>query len=468
MSKEPTTSEAAVSEVASTGKTPWTGNEIRLMIGAVTLIFLSSFEASATTAIMPNIVADLQADTWFSIASGSAPAASLFAVVIAGALADWRGIRVVLLGGVASFAVGLLLCAFAPHVAFFVLGRLVQGFGSGLVVVPMYMMIGSITAEPHRPTFFAAFSVAWTLPTLVGPAIAGWVAGAFGWRWVFGAVPALSVFAVFLFIPLLSVMSTDRAPFPPKLKTLGVMALIASIGVLLLQLSGALEERAPGRLILMAMLGIFLTALYLPRLLPRGLFRFKKGMPALLGSRLFALATLAGVQAFVPLVMQRVHGWPVEWAALAVTIGAIAWSVGAVIQARQTDPEWQMLFPVIGSASILIGAIGTSLLIFPMITPWIGIFFTMFVAFGVGLLHSTISALALNLAPVAKHGKVSSWLQVADTGGGALQLAIISVVMAAWATIPVVGTGYLQYLPAMLMGVFAALFALISALRAKF
>lgn len=341
----------------------WTRPEITLMFGAVTLIILSAFEGLATTTIMPNIVAELKAETWFSVASGAAQAASVFAVVVAGALADWRGIRVILMGGIAAFALGLLLCAFAPHVAFFVVGRLVQGMGSGLVVVPLYMMIGSIAQEPHRPTYFAAFSLAWTLPALVGPAIAGWVADSFGWRWVFGAVPFMSVFLVFLFIPLMHMMPTERQPFPQKLKTLGVMALVAAIGVLFLQLSGAFEGRG---LIYLSLVGILLTAAYLPRLLPTGLFRFKPGLPSLLGSRLFALATLAGVQAFVPLVMQRVHGWDATWGSLAVTFGAAAWSLGAIIQARLTDPQTQRRFPLIGSALLFVGSVGTVFVDFPV------------------------------------------------------------------------------------------------------
>lgn len=470
MSKDSTTSEANASASPTQARVRWTRAEITLMIGAITLIFLSAFEGLATTTIMPLIVEELKAESWFSVASGASQASSVFAVVIAGALADWRGVRLILMSGVASFAIGLLLCALAPHISFFVLGRLMQGFGSGLVVVPLYMMIAAIASEEHRPTYFAAFSLAWTMPALIGPAIAGWVANVFGWRWVFGAVPAFSIIAVFLFVPLLRMMPAERSEFPEKLRTLGGMALVAACGVLILQLSGAVSgeqtaHNGGAKLVLMSLIGIFLTFLYLPRLLPNGLFRFKAGLSSLLGSRLFALATMAGTQAFVPFVMQRVHGWSATWSAIAVTFGAISWSIGAIIQARMTDPQLQRRFPLIGSIFLFLGSLGAVTLIFPFISPWIGIGFTMLIALGVGLLHSTISALALNVAPPHKHGKVSSWLQVADTGGTALQMAIISVLLAVWSFIPGIEGTYWQYLPAMLMGVVAGLLTIISARR---
>lgn len=434
------------------------------MVGSVALIVMSAFEGLATTTIMPNILVDLDAELWFSVASGSAMAASLFAVVIAGALADWQGIRNVLLWGVISFAVGLFLCALAPHVWVFVLGRLIQGFGGGLIIVPLYMMIGSIASEAHRPAYFAAFSLAWTLPAIVGPAIAGWAADTVGWRWVFGAVPALSVLAFTLFLPLLKVLPRERNPMPRKLKNLLVMASTASLGVLIVQLSGAFTG---WRLAVMSLVGIALTVAFMPRLLPPGLFRFASGLPSLVGIRMFAMAGMSSIHAFIPLILQRVHGWDATWAAAAVTLGSASWSVGAVFQARVHDPLLRRRFPMIGATFMCVGAVGTSLLIIPSLSPWIGLAFSFFVSAGVGLLHATIAGLSLTMTPTKKHGKVSSWLQVADSAGVALQLAVISVVLAAWSALTAVDGTFWLYLPAMLLSVLSASIALISAALAR-
>lgn len=434
------------------------------MISAVSLIVMCAFEGLATSTIMPNIVDDLNAESWFSVASGSAMAASLFAVVIAGALADWRGIRSVLVVGVVSFALGLALCAAAPAVWIFVLGRLIQGFGGGLIIVPLYMLIGSVASERNRPHYFAAFSLAWTMPAIVGPAIAGWAAETVGWRWVFGAVPAFSFIAFALFIPLLRTLPAERRTFPSKLRALGTMAFTASIGVLILQLAGAFEN---WQLFALSAIGFGMTAWYMPKLMPVGLFRFASGLPSLIGTRMFAMASMSASQAFIPLIMQRVHGWDAAWAATAVTLGSASWSIGSVFQARVKDPETRLRFPLIGAVLLFVGSVGTLVLLVPTIPFWVGLFLAFFLYAGVGLLHSTIAGLSLSMTPTKEHGKVSSWLQVADSAGAALQLAVTSVVLAAWGYVPGMAGTPAFYLPAIVLAIFTSVIAVLSAKGAQ-
>ncbi len=443
----------------------WTSMEITLMVGAVALIMMNAFEGLATTTIMPNIVADLGAESWFSVASGSAMAASLFAVVIAGALADWRGVREVLLIGAAAFTLGLILCALAPHVSLFVVGRLIQGLGGGLIIVPLYMLIGSVASEEHRPAYFAAFSLAWTLPAIVGPALAGWAAETVGWRWVFGAVPALSIFALIPLLPLMRALPHSRQAMPDKLKSLVMMAFTAAVGVLILQLAGAFEGVS---LFILCALGFVLTGVFLPKMLPVGLFRFSGGLPSLIGARMFAMAGLSATHAFIPLILQRIHSWDATWASLAVTLGSTSWTVGAVFQARVRSDTLRQRFPLVGTSLMAFGLTITTTLIYPGLSPWIGLAGSFFVSAGVGLMHATVSGLSLAMTPQKDHGKVSSWLQVADSAGAALQLAIVSVALAAFSYIPAVSNSFWFYLPPVVLSAVAAFFAVYSARAVKF
>ena len=100
--------------------------------------------------------------------------------MVAGGLSDSRGPKRVLGYGVALFALGLLVSGCAPLIEIFVIGRIIQGVGGGLIIVPLYVFIGSIAAPSHRPGFFAAFSLSWVLPGLVGPAIAGYAVSLVG------------------------------------------------------------------------------------------------------------------------------------------------------------------------------------------------------------------------------------------------------------------------------------------------
>ncbi len=77
---------------------------------------------------------------------------------------------------------------------------------------------------------------------------------------------------------------------------------------------------------------------------------------------------------------------------------------------------------------------------------WVALIGWLLVGLGVGLVHAPLSVMALEVTPEAKHGRVASWLQVADSAGPALELALVSVAMSAWAaTATVGGAAYAPY-----------------------
>lgn len=438
----------------------WQPVEISLLIGSVLLITLAAFEGLATTTIMPTVVADLDAESWFSLASGSALAAQLASTVIAGALCDSRGPRRVLYWGFVFFAGGLLICGLAPLIEMFVLGRLLQGIGGGLIIVPLYVLIGSVSTPEHRPSYFAAFSLAWVLPGLIGPAIAGYTATHFGWRPVFFAVPALALIALIPLIVVLRSLPVDERRTPQGLSRLLLLALIAGSGVIILQLSGALGGI---ELPLLVGLGLVLSGWSLPRLLPRGAFRLRRGVPSAIMTRMCAMGAQMGGAAFLPLVLQRVHHWGADSASLAVTVGTISWSIGATIQSRVRSPEHRMRLPFIGVALLACGLVSLVALVSPNFPVWAALLGWLVCGAGTGLMHSTLSVLALDLTERTEHGKVASWLQVADAAGAALELALVSIALAAWAGLGVGGPA--SYLPAALIALTVALLALVGATR---
>ncbi|QWW20654.1 MFS transporter [Schaalia sp. 19OD2882] len=433
------------------------------MVGSVLLITILAFEALATTTVMPNVVADLGAESWFSVASGAALAAQLVTTVVAGALCDWRGARGVLLAGTALFLAGMIVCASAPHVALFVLGRMLQGIGAGLGVVPLYVLVGQVVCDAHRPSFFAAFSMAWVGPSLVGPALAGWVATHLSWRWLFGAVPLVATLAVVPLVRVLALVSRKQGERPRNLMRLALLAMGAGAGVLALQLSGALDGWGAWASLGAALLLIPLT---LPSLLPRGALRLAPGVPSLIAARLLLSGAFTGANAALPLLLQRIHSWSAEGASLAVTIASVGWAVGAWVQARVKDPVRREQLPVVGTALMAIGYAPLFLLVWPQLPVWPHLLSVGIATGGLGMAHSTFSVRILAALPQAEHGKGSSWLQVADASGSALELALASILLAAWAHLPV-SQGSLAYLPAPVIAAVVGALAILAASRAR-
>ena len=144
-----------------------------LTLGMITLVTLVAFEAVAVTTAMPTVARALDGLTLYALAFGGALAASVVGMVVAGAWGDARGPAGPTWAGVALFIAGLFIAGTAPDMWVLVGGRAVQGFGGGLVVVALYVVVGRAYPADLHPRVFAAFAGAWVLPSIAGPSIAG-------------------------------------------------------------------------------------------------------------------------------------------------------------------------------------------------------------------------------------------------------------------------------------------------------
>ena len=167
-----------------------------LLWGSVALITLVAFETLAVATAMPTVARALDGMSLYALVFGAPLAAQLFATPLGGAWCDARGVRGCLYTGITLFAGGLLVCGLSPTMEVLVSGRVLQGLGGGFLIVPLYVLVGSVVAPERRPAFFAAFSAAWVVPSLVGPMVAGLVVEQFSWRWIFLSVPPLAVAAM--------------------------------------------------------------------------------------------------------------------------------------------------------------------------------------------------------------------------------------------------------------------------------
>ena len=52
-------------------------------------------------------------------------------------------------------------------------GRVVQGLGTGALIVSLYVVVGVVYPPALQPAVFASFAAAWVLPSLFGPARRG-------------------------------------------------------------------------------------------------------------------------------------------------------------------------------------------------------------------------------------------------------------------------------------------------------
>ncbi|WP_152195399.1 MFS transporter [Georgenia subflava] len=436
-----------------------------LLVASVALITLVAFENLAVSTAMPAVAEDLGGLRLYAVASGVPLAAGLVATAVSGAWSDARGPRGSLLAGIVLFSTGLVIAGLAPSMEILVVGRAVQGFGGGLLVVPLYVLVGAMVPAARQPAFFAAFSAAWVVPALVGPGVTGLVVDHASWRWIFLGVPALTLGVSALLLPLLRHIPPHGSRSDPAVRHSRLLLAATGTGaaVAVLQVAGSQTgSEMAAWVVPAAIVAAAVLVLCLPPLVPAGTVRLLRGVPSAVACRTLLNATFMTAQTFLPLLLVREHGWPVWQAGLVLTVASVAWATGAAIQGRVTSTAGRDRLSWLGPLLLAAGTFITAGATLEAVTPWIVVVGWALGGTGMGLAYPALSVLVLQATPPARHGRISSSLQVADALGAAMGLAASGALFTA-----LVGTGGTDaYLAGLLLASGLGLVASVAGARA--
>ncbi|MCH3967954.1 MAG: DHA2 family efflux MFS transporter permease subunit [Atopobiaceae bacterium] len=107
-----------------------------------------------------------------------------------------------------TFLVGLLVCAAAPSFPVLLVGRLVQGLGTGVALPLMFNVIIEQTPHERMGLMMGVGSLVTALAPAVGPSVGGLVIELWGWRMVF--VCLMPLLAVALVLGLATLRQAGR------------------------------------------------------------------------------------------------------------------------------------------------------------------------------------------------------------------------------------------------------------------
>jgi len=327
----------------------------------------------------------------------------------------------------AMFAAGLVIAGVAPDIVTFLIGRVAQGLGGGAVIVAAYVVVARTFPAELRPRVFAALAGAWVVPALVGPAVAGLIADASSWRWVFLGLAPLAAAGVVLLLPSLrGVPRWEGSTSGPRLGVGG--AIVLSGGLLLLQTAG--QRHDPWSLPLVAA-GLLLLLPPLQRLLPDGAFRLRSGLPSAVVLRGVIAGAFFGAEAYLPLALTRLHGGSPTEVGIPLTVGALGWTCGSWWQGRHANRTGPLVPLRAGFCLVAVGVGSLALLAVDGVSLWAALPMWVVAGMGMGLAMPTISVLTLSLSPDSEQGANSSALQVSDMVGSILGIALAATVVAA-------------------------------------
>ena len=394
-------------------------------VGMVSLVFLAAFEALAVTTIMPSVSAELDGRAWFSAAFSATLAASVVGMVAGGLWSDRTGPRLPLLASVAVFAGGLLLAGLAPGIELFVAARFLQGLGSGAMTVALYVVVARIYAPIDHPRIFGAFAAAWVIPSMVGPTVAGVVAEAAGWRWVFLGVVALAVGATLMLLPGLRVLVDN--PEPSSVATGGrlVLSVVVAVSVVALDLAGR-ASAAVGLAAAAAALVVVLVAVR--PLLPPGTLVARRGLPAVIALRGAIAATFFATEIYLPYLLQEHYGVSAWLSGATLTVGALGWSAASAVQARLGARLDHLTALRVGAALLLAGVAGELVSAALLLTPVLVGASWVVAGAGMGLMFPRISSFVLAASTEREQGGNSAAMSIADAVGGATAISLAGLV----------------------------------------
>ena len=417
-----------------------------LVVGLCAGVLAIAFEAMSVSTAMPAAADDLGQKELYAWVFSLFVIGMMATTVIGGRIADRYGPVIPLYVGLGVFGVGLLVSGFAPTMTVLLVGRTLQGIGSGLINIGWAVVLAHAFDPSERPKIMGLFSTCWVVPSFIGPPISAWLTKTLSWHWVFFSVlPILVVAAVLCARPLAALRqehnhdADGEQPQPVPYWA----AIATGLGVAALQFAGQQFADAQGSLpvtIWLALaVGAGLLSLGVPPLLPARVepsaaeSSHRGSLLAVLGSRFLVAGPFFGAQSFLPLMMVEQHGWSLLLAGGLLTIGAVGWTTASWVQSRRISwlPRGRII--LVGNVTLAVGlamlGVGAS-----MPGLWVGVIAIGWVVagFSMGLAVTSTSLAVLSLSAPLAQGRNNAALQVSDNLGSSVLVAVAGTIYAAW------------------------------------
>ncbi|MBE1592859.1 MDR family MFS transporter [Nonomuraea angiospora] len=393
-------------------------------------MFLAAVDQTVVATAMPTIVGELhglESLSWlvtaFALTSG-------IATPLYGKLSDMYGRKNLYLSAIVLFVLGSALCGLAQSMGQLIAFRAFQGIGAGGLMVLTMTIAGDLVTPRERARYQGIFGGVFTLASIAGPILGGYLTQHVSWRWIFYINLPLGVIALAV---AFAVLKLPRRVSPHRIDWLGAalisglltcLTLFASWGGTLYAWSSPVVVGLGGGAVLLAVLFVLVERTAAEPVLPLRLFRDRTFTIPVASVVLMATAML-GAATFLPVFLQLATGASAADSGLLL----LPMMAGMVVSSTLTGQfvhrfgrfKW---FMVAGTA--LAGVAGLLFSTMDLGTGGFvsGTYMALFGA-GLGMVMQNVLLVVQTTAAAADRGAATSAVTFARGVGGAVGVAVL-------------------------------------------
>jgi EmrB/QacA subfamily drug resistance transporter len=233
-----------------------------VLIAACVSGFLFQFDLTALSAALPDIASSFSAqvsDQAWVISVYSL--ALIFALPIAGPIADRYGKRRLFLLGTLLFAISSAMCGLAGSFASLLAWRMLQGIAGAVLTTSGAALVAAAYSGAQRIWAFGILGTVVGASMVAGPPLGALIASVFGWQWVFWINLPICL-ALMLLARRIATDPTAQMERPP-LDWAGPAALAICVGSLALLMLEGHEPNSPAAIPTAWVLSVCFAALVL-------------------------------------------------------------------------------------------------------------------------------------------------------------------------------------------------------------
>jgi len=391
--------------------------------------------ATALTTALPPIMKDFKIDvsTGQWITSGYSLFLAIVMPLTAFLITKYRTKRLYCVS-ISIFIVGLAICALSPNFWVMMIGRIIQGFGSGLITSLTQVVILTIYPPEKRGTAMGWYGLSIGVSPVIAPTLAGILVDTIGWRMIF------VVSIIIMLISLIVALFFFEDVLPIMNKNFDVISLIMSAfsfgGITLAVGNMGKYKFVSVHVLLFLLIGIIFTYLFVMRQLQSKVpfldVRVLKDLKlsiSIITTTILQLMII-GSAIILPIYIQQLKNHSTTLSGLAILPGSLSMAIFCPISGKIYDKIGMKFLFLIGSITLIFRNF-SSYFVNINVSIWVIAFIHIFRCFGIGILLMPVVTWGMTDVPSYKASDATALLNSIRTIGGAIGSALFISIMTA-------------------------------------